>query len=83
MHLLSLVAVGVLRRSHDVRLGVLGVGDVGADEPHEALGVHGDVLALDNVVPEELDRRQHLLVRGAAAVPLLRFALSLVALLEV
>ena len=45
-YILSVVAVGVLRRGHNVGLGVLGVGDVGAHEPHEALRVDRDVLAL-------------------------------------
>ena len=78
INLLSLVAVGVLRRGHNVGLGVLGVGDVGADEADKPLRVDGDVLPLDDVVPQELDGRQHLLVRRAAAVPLRRVALPLV-----
>ena len=84
-YILSVVAVGVLRRGHNVGLGVLGVGDVGADEADEPLRVDGDVLPLDDVVPQQLDGRQHLLVRrAAAAVPLhRRFVLPLVAPLEV
>ena len=37
---LFVAAVGVLGGGDDVGLGVLGVGDVGAGEPHEALRTH-------------------------------------------
>ena len=79
---LFVAAVGVLGGGDDVGLGVLGVGDVGAGEPHEALRVHRDVLAPDDVVAQQLHRRQHLLVRSAAA-RVRAAALAGVAVLEV